>query len=310
MTQPIVALQMDPLCQIKVETDTTFALGLEAQNQGYKLFAYTPDCLSYAEGKIMARGSWVTFKDQVGDFYVLEGEALLNLVEARFVLMRQDPPFHMAYIAATHLLDLLPSTTRVINNPTGVRNSPEKLLVTHFPDLMPPTLLSSDPSLIADFIRAQGAVILKPIFDFGGNGILSLAVGDPNITGILEMHQKLYGTPPIFQKFLKEVDQGDKRIILLDGKPAGIFKRIPPKGDVRSNMRVGGQAQACDFSSRDLEICARIGPTLKERGLYLAGIDVIGDYLTEINVTSPTGLRTLKHLYQLDLAKDFWKGIL
>lgn len=310
MTQPIVALQMDPLCQIKVETDSTFALGLEAQNQGYKLFAYTPDCLSYGGGKIMARGSWVTFKDQVDGFYVVEGEALLNLEEARFVLMRQDPPFNMAYIAATHLLDLLPPTTRVINSPKGVRNAPEKLLVTHFPDLMPPTLFSSDPSLIADFMSVQGTVILKPIFDFGGNGILSMTVGDPNLTGVLEMYRKLYGTPPIFQKFLSEVEQGDKRIILLNGKPAGIFKRIPPKGEVRSNMRIGGRAQACDFSSRDLEICARIGATLKERGLYFAGIDVIGDYLTEINVTSPTGLRTMKQLYQLDLAKDFWEGVL
>jgi glutathione synthase len=174
---------------------------------------------------------------------------------------------------------------------------------------MPPTLISWDRALIDDFIQSHKMVILKPIFDYGGNGILALHAGDLNLTGIIEMYQKIYNTPPIFQKYLPEVTQGDKRIILIDGEAVGIVKRVPPKGEIRSNMRLGGIPEACEFSQRDREICARIGPTLKERGLYLVGIDVIGDYLTEINVTSPTGLRVIKQLYDLDLAKPFWDGL-
>lgn len=309
MTAPIVALQMEPLAHIRVETNTTFALGLEAQNQGYRLFVYTPETLSYVEGKVVARGNWVTFKDRQQDFYTLGEEACLDLSQARFVLMRQDPPFNMAYIAATHFLELLPPSTKVINNPTGVRNAPEKLLVTFFKDLMPPTLMSWDRTLIDAFIETHGSVILKPLFDFGGNGVLLLHPGDPNLTGILEIYRKIYETPPIFQKFLSEVTKGDKRIILIDGNPVGILNRVPPKDQVRSNLRLGGLPEACDFSPRDWEICARIGPTLKEQGLYLVGIDVIGDYITEINVTSPTGLPVIKQLYNRDLAKDFWAGL-
>lgn len=309
MTENIVALQMDPLSQIKVESDTTFALALEAQNRKFKLFVYTPDALSYVGGEVVARGCWVNFKDQAQNFYTRSNEVLLNLKEAKFVLMRQDPPFNMAYIAATHLLELLPSSTRIINDPKGVRNAPEKLLTTHFPDLMPPTLMSWDKLLINDFIQTHKTVILKPIFDYGGNGILAITSDDPNLSGILEMYHKLYETPPIFQKFLPEIAQGDKRIILIDGKPVGIIKRVPPKGEIRSNMRLGGLPERCDFSARDLEICTRIGPALNERGLYLAGIDVIGDFLTEINVTSPTGLRTIHQLYNIDLAETFWAGL-
>jgi len=309
MPKPIVALQMDPLSSIRVESDSTFALGLEAQKRGYQLFVYTSNALSYSQGRIIARGQWVTFQDQKNDFYTAGADELLDLEKVRFVFMRQDPPFDMAYIAATHLLELLPTTVRVLNNPTGVRNAPEKLLGTLFTDLMPPTLMSWDRSLIDEFIETYGEVIIKPIFDYGGNGILAIKVGDPNLTGILEMYQKLYHTPPIIQKFLPEITYGDKRIILIDGKPVGLLKRVPPKGQIRSNMRLGGLPEACEFSKRDLEICARIGTTLKERGLYLAGIDVIGDYLTEINVTSPTGLRVIKRLYDLDLAKVFWDGL-
>lgn len=309
MTEIIVALQMDPLSQIKVESDTTLALALEAQNRKFKLFVYTPEALSYVDGEVVARGFWVNFKDRPQDFYSSSDEILLNLKEAKFVLMRQDPPFNMAYIAATHLLELLPPSTRVINDPKGVRNAPEKLLTTLFPDLMPPTLMSWDRLLIDNFIQTHKTVILKPIFDYGGNGILAITREDPNLSGILEMYRKLYETPPIFQKFLPEIAQGDKRIILINGKPVGIIKRVPPKGEIRSNMRLGGLPERWDFSARDLEICARIGPTLNERGLYLAGIDVIGDFLTEINVTSPTGLRTIHHLYNVDLAKAFWDGL-
>jgi glutathione synthase len=310
MNTSIVALQMEPLSHISIETNTTFALGLEAQSRGYQLFVFTPEALSYVEGKVVARGHWVIFKDQKQDFYILGEETCLDLSQARFVLMRQDPPFNMAYITATHFLELLPSSTKVINNPVGVRNAPEKLLVTFFKDLMPPTLVSWDRTLIDAFIETHGSVILKPLFDFGGNGVLLLHPGDPNLTGILEIYRKIYETPPIFQKFLKEVTQGDKRIILINGEPKGILNRVPAKNQIRSNLRIGGHPEACDFSSRDREICARIGPTLKERGLYLVGIDVIGDYITEINVTSPTGLPVMNRLYNLDLAKDFWAGLI
>lgn len=309
MPGSIVALQMEPLAQISVETNTTFALGLEAQNRGYRLFVYTPDALSYVKGKIFARGKWATFKDQKQDFYSLGEETFLDLSQTHFVLMRQDPPFNMAYITATHFLELLPSSTKVINNPVAVRNAPEKLLVTFFKDLMPPTLMSWDRALIDEFIETHGAVILKPLFDFGGNGVLLFHPGDTNLTGVLEIYRKIYETPPIFQKFLPEVTQGDKRIILIDGQPKGILNRVPPKDQIRSNMRLGGLPEACEFSPRDREICARIGPTLKERGLYLVGIDIIGDYITEINVTSPTGLPVMNRLYNLDLAKDFWAGL-
>ena len=309
MTEFIIALQMDPLSKIKVESDTTIALALEAQYRQFKLFIYTPEALSYVGGDVVARGCWVNFKDQAHDFYTQSDEVLLNLKEAKFVLMRQDPPFNMAYIAATHLLELLPPSTRIINDPKGVRNAPEKLLTTLFPDLMPPTLMSWDRLLIDDFIQTHKTVILKPIFDYGGNGILAITRDDPNLSGVLEMYRKLYETPPIFQKFLPEIAQGDKRIILINGKPTGIIKRVPPKGEIRSNMRLGGLPEVCDYSTRDLEICARIGPVLNERQLYLAGIDVIGDFLTEINVTSPTGLRTIQHLYNVYLAKAFWDGL-
>lgn len=310
MPHPIVALQMNPLSQMKVETDTTFALGLEAQNRGYRLFTYTPEALSYKEGKIVAKGSWVTFQDQGEDFYTLKGEEILNLEEASFVLMRQNPPFDMAYMTATYLLESLPSTTRVINSPKGVRNAPEKWLVTHFPDLMPPTLLSTDLNLIHEFIKTYDGAIVKPLFDFKGNGVLLVTPEEPNLREILKTHQKLYGAPPLFQKFLKQVEQGDKRILLMDGKPVGIFKRIPPKDQIQSNMSLGGYPEACEFSSKDLEICARIGPTLRERGLYFAGIDIIGDYLIEINVTSPTGIRTIDYLYGRNSAKEFWEGLI
>lgn len=310
MTAPIVALQMEPLTHVRVETNTTFALGLEAQNRGYQLFVYTPEALSYGEGKVVARGHWVVFKDQKQDFYILGEEMCLDLSQATFVLMRQDPPFNMAYITATHFLELLPPSTKVINNPVGVRNAPEKLLVTLFKDLMPPTLMSWDRTLIDAFIETHGSIIIKPLFDFGGNGVLLLHPGDKNLTGILEMYRKIYETPPIFQKFLPDVALGDKRIILIDGEPVGILNRVPPKDQIRSNLRLGGHPEACEFSPRDREICARIGPTLKERGLYLVGIDVIGDYITEINVTSPTGLPVMNRLYNLDLANDFWAGLI
>lgn len=310
MTFPIVALQIAPLSTLNIQTDTSFALGLEAQNQGFQLFTYTPDALSYQDGCVLARGKWVTFYDREKDFYSVKEEGVLDLQKAQVVLMRQDPPFNMAYIATTHLLDLLKPPTRVMNNPRGVRNAPEKLSVIQFRDLMPPTLISWDIPFIEEFIHTHDSVVLKPLFEFGGNGIFQLNHRDKNLTSLLEMYRNLYPEPPIIQKFLPEVANGDKRILFIDGKPVGIFKRVPQAGQIRSNMRLGGQAQKCTFTPRDLEICHRIGPFLKEQGLHFVGIDVIGDYLTEINVTSPTGLRVMNKLYNLDLAKAFWESIL
>ena len=314
MPQPIVAIQMNGLSQINIVTDTTFALGMEAQNRGYRLFVYAPEGLGYKGGggapsRIQARGHWATFQNHHDTFYVMGEETLLDLEQADVVLMRQDPPFNMAYIAATHLLELLSPSTRVINDPAGVRNAPEKLLVTYFPDLMPPTLMTWDLALIEDFIATHKSVVLKPLFEFGGNGIFLLHHNDPNLGALLEMYRRLYEGPPVFQKYLPEVAEGDKRIILIGGEPAGIFKRIPPSGNIRSNMRLGGTPELCGYTGRDLEICERLRGTLRERGLYLAGIDIIGNYLTEINVTSPTGLPVINQLYNMNLAEDFWEGL-
>lgn len=306
VSHPIVALQMDPMETIKVRTDTTFALALEAQKRGYTLFHYTPENLSYQEGRLLVRGQFLTLFDREVNFYETSDFQGLDLCQAKYVLMRQDPPFDMAYSAATHLLDLLPPSTMVLNNPTGVRNAPEKLLPTLFPDLMPPTLMTRDAKLIASFLEQHQSIILKPLFDFGGNGIFKIDQGDTNLSALIELYQKLYKEPFIVQKFLPEIADGDKRILLIHGEPAGIFKRIPPEGQTRSNMRLGGQPVPCDFTQRDLDICTALKPVLQSRGLYLAGIDIIGNFLTEINVTSPTGLPVMNRLYSLDLAKVFW----
>jgi glutathione synthase len=304
----IVAIQIDPLHTLDFGTDTSILLGWEIQNRGARIFVYHPDHLFLKEGGIFARGHFVKLHDNPDHFFAIEESEVLDLSSARYVLMRQNPPFNMAYIAATHLLERLPKTTVVINNPTSVRNAPEKLSVGLFPDLTPPTLISREDQSIFDFIKHHETVVMKPLFDFGGSGVLKLKAGDSNLKAILELYQRLYQEPLVLQKFIPEIVQGDKRIILLHGKPVGIFTRIPAKGQTRSNMRVGGTPVVCEFSRRDLEICDRIGPFLKEQGHYIAGIDVIGSYLTEINVTSPTGLKMMNRLYGLTLEKVFWNG--
>lgn len=306
LSPKIVAIQMDPIETIKVHTDTTFALALEAQKRGYSLFYYTPENLSYQNGQVIAQGKFLTLFDREISFFEASDFQTLPLEQAKYVLMRQDPPFDMAYIAATHLLDLLPSTTLVLNNPKGVRNAPEKLLPTQFSELMPPTLITQDTALIKDFLDYHETIILKPLFDFGGNGIFKIDREDENLIALIELYQKLYKEPFIIQKYLPEIAEGDKRILLIHGEPVGIFKRIPPTGQTRSNMRLGGLPVKCDYTSRDLEICTTLKPTLQKMGLYFVGIDIIGNFLTEINVTSPTGLRVMNRLYSLDLAKEFW----
>lgn len=305
-SKPIVAIQMDPLESIRVFTDTSFALGLEAQKRGYQLFVYEPKDLSFQEGILTAQGRFVTFIDQLEDYFTVQKEATFPLSQAHFVLLRQDPPFNMAYMTTTFLLEMLPSTTVVLNNPKSVRNGPEKLLPLSFPHLTAPTLLSRDARTIESFLDQHGEIIIKPLYDFGGNGIFKITKGDANYGSLIELYQKLYQEPFVIQKFLPEVALGDKRIIMIGGKVGGIFKRIPPQGQARSNVRIGGKAIPCDLSSRDQEICDCLGPFFQDQGLVLVGLDVIGDYVTEINITSPTGMRMMNRMYDIDLAVDFW----
>lgn len=309
MSNPtIVVIQMDPIETIKIITDTSFALGLEAQKRGYQLFYYQPAQLSYEEGTLLANGYFIEFIDNESCHYKLLKAARLDLAQASYVLIRQDPPFDMAYITTTHLLELLPKTTLVLNNPVGVRNAPEKLLVTHFKDLIPPTLFTRDTYLIQDFIDRHHDVVIKPLYDFGGRGIFKLSRNDTNLGSLIELYQHLYKEPFVIQRYIPEIIEGDKRIIIIGGEPVGIFKRIPPQGQARSNVRIGGTAQPCEFSINDRHICETIKPMLLKMGIHLAGIDVIGNYLTEVNVTSPTGMRLMNRMYDLDLAVNFWEG--
>lgn len=309
LNMPIVALQMDPIDSIKIFTDTSFALALEAQKRGFQIFYYQPSDLAYRKGEIVAKGYFVEFYDESACHYQLKEAVCLPLTQVAYLLVRQDPPFDMAYITTTYLLDHLNNTpTLVLNNPTGIRNAPEKLLVTHFQDLIPPTLLSKDLEMISDFIDEHQTVIVKPLYDFGGNGIFKLSKEDANLNSLLEMYQSLYKEPFMVQRYLPEVQEGDKRILLIGGEPVGVFKRIPPPFQARSNVKSGGTPEPCSFSNRDLEICIALKPHLLEMGIHLAGIDVIGPYLTEINVTSPTGMRIMNRMYHLDLAIHFWNG--
>jgi glutathione synthase len=304
-----VAVQMDPIEKINIKGDSTFALMLEAQARGHKLLYYTTDSLAMLDGRVMARVRPVTVRDIEGD-HVTQGEArLMELGEVDVVLMRQDPPFDMAYITATHFLERLPKKTLVVNDPAHVRNAPEKIMVTLFPDLMPKTLITRDRGQIEAFRAEYGAVVMKPLYGNGGAGVFKLDRDDPNFGSLFDLFTSLSREPWVIQKFLPEVVDGDKRIILVDGAAEGAVNRVPSPGDIRSNMVRGGAAQATDLTPREQEICARIGPVLRERGLLFTGIDVIAGNLTEINVTSPTGVRAIKRLGGPDLAVSIWAAI-
>ncbi len=307
-TQSIVAIQMDPIDSIKIITDTSFALGLEAQKRGFQLFYYLASDLTYNNGDIVASGYYIKFNDDATCHYQYQKAAMLNLTKAEYVLIRQDPPFDMAYITTTYLLELLPQTTLILNNPAGIRNAPEKLMVAHFKNLAPPTLLTKNITLIENFIDEHAIVIIKPLYDFGGNGIFKITKQDANLGSLIELYQHLYKEPFIVQRYIPEVEDGDKRIIIIAGDPVAVFKRVPPPHQARSNVRIGGTPKACVLSDRDKEICNQLKPKFLEMGIHLAGIDVIGDYLTEINVTSPTGMRMMNRMYDLDLAVNFWNG--
>ncbi|MDA9929931.1 glutathione synthase [Alphaproteobacteria bacterium] len=304
-----VAIQMDPVETIDIGGDTSFAFGLEAQKRGHSLWYYTPDRLSLNENRIEAIGQSLTLRDEGGNHASTGALETRTLTHFDVILMRQDPPFDMSYITATHLLEMLPSSTMVVNNPAEVRNAPEKLLVTLFSDLMPPTLISRDVDTIRAFRQKHKDIIVKPLFGNGGAGVFRLQPDDQNLNSLLEMFFASNREPVMVQAYLPAVRQGDKRIILVDGEAVGAVNRIPSEGEARSNMHVGGKAVASNLTPRDQEICDRIGPELRRRGLLFVGIDVIGDYMTEINVTSPTGIREIQRLSGIDIAALTWDAI-
>ncbi len=304
-----VAIQMDPIDSIDIDGDSTFALALEAQSRGHRLYYYLPRDLSMTHGRVVARAHALTVKRSKGDHFSLGGEELIDLADLDVVLLRQDPPFDMSYITTTHLLEQVHPDTLVVNDPHHVRNAPEKLFVTHFPDLMPPTLISSNKREILAFRETYGDIIMKPLYGNGGAGVFRLKAGDENFSSLFEMFTEFYREPIVVQQYLPDVRKGDKRIILVDGVPVGAINRVPPEGEARSNMHVGGRAEKVGLSARDEEICAAIGPALAERGLIFVGIDVIGDYLTEINVTSPTGIQEIDRFDGVNLSGMVWDAI-
>ncbi len=304
-----VAVQMDPLEAVNIEGDTTFLMLETAQARGHELFVYTPDKLAMEDGVVTTRGRAVTVQRVKGDHAKFGPWERRVLSDFDVVLLRQDPPFDMTYITSTHFLDKVHPKTLVVNDPTEVRNAPEKLFVTDFPGVQPPTLITSDVDAIYDFRARHGDIVLKPLYGLGGSGVARLLADDPNLDAMLDLHRAIGREPVIAQKFLPAVSKGDKRILLVDGEAVGGINRVPKAGQIRSNLAVGGTAEAVELSARDLELCAIIGPELKRRGLMFVGIDVIGDYMTEINVTSPTGAQALKKFSGIDATEVMWKRI-
>ncbi len=304
-----IAVQMDPIEAVDISGDSTFAMMLEAQSRGHSLFYYLTENLSFQDGKLSARGCDLKVRDTVGDHYSLSEIYECDLAEVDVVLMRQDPPFDMSYISATHLLERIHPETLVVNDPRSVRDAPEKIFVTDFLEFMPPTLITRDEHKIRAFKDEHKDIIVKPLYGNGGQGVFRLGRDDENLASIVELFNGMMPEPMIAQKYLSEVRAGDKRIILIDGEVAGAINRIPAKGETRSNMHVGGRPEEVGLTARDLEICAAMAPILRERGLIFVGIDVIGDYLTEINVTSPTGICEIKRFGGPDIAALIWDAI-
>jgi len=304
-----IAVQMDHVRTVNIAGDTTFALSLEAQRRGHRLYHYTPDRLAMVDGKLFARIEEMSVRDEKDSHFSLGEPVRTDLSEVDVVLLRQDPPFDMNYITTTHMLERIHPKTLVVNDPAWVRNSPEKIFVTEFAGLMPETLITKDPAEVAAFRREHGDIIVKPLYGNGGAGVFHLPEADRNLASLLEMFAQLFREPFIVQRYLKEVRKGDKRIILIDGEPVGAVNRVPAETEARSNMHIGGRAEKTDLTPREREICAAIGPELRRRGFILVGIDVIGDYMTEINVTSPTGIREIKRFGGADIAALFWDAV-
>jgi glutathione synthase len=304
-----IAFQMDPIGPIDIDADSTFRIAEEAQARGHSLFYYTPDKLAYDTGKVAAKGWPLTVQRVKGDHFALGAEQVIDLSEMDVVWLRQDPPFDMGYITTTHLLDMVHPDTLVVNDPFWVRNYPEKLLVLDFPDLTPPTMIARDLETLKAFRARHGDVILKPLYGNGGAGVFKLLADDRNLASLHELFAGINREPLIMQQFLPAVAKGDKRVILIDGEPVGAINRVPAAGETRSNMHVGGRPEKVALTDRDREICARIGPLLREKGQIFVGIDVIGDWLTEINVTSPTGIQELERFDGVNIAEKIWLAI-
>lgn len=304
-----IAFQMDPISPININADSTFRIAEEAQKRGHELFYYTPDHLAYQEGRLTARGYPLTVQRVKGDHAILGEFQEVDLADFDVIWLRQDPPFDMHYITTTHLLDMVHPSTLVVNDPFWVRNYPEKLLVLNFPDLTPPTAIARDLDTIKAFKAKHKDVILKPLYGNGGAGVFRLGPDDRNLASLHELFTGFSREPLIVQKFLPDVSNGDKRVILINGDPVGAINRVPAAGETRSNMHVGGRPEKVGLTERDLEICAKIGPLLREKGQVFVGIDVIGDYLTEINVTSPTGIQELERFDGINVAEKIWQVI-
>jgi glutathione synthase len=304
-----VAFQMDPIGSVNIEADSTFRIAEEAQARGHSLFYYLPEQLSFQEGRIMARGHELTVRREQGNHADLGPLEEVDLADFDVVWLRQDPPFDMFYITTTHLLERLMPGTLVVNDPFWVRNFPEKLLVLNFPELTPPTAIARDLETIKDFRAKHGDVIVKPLYGNGGAGVFRITPEDRNLASLHEMFTGFSREPLIVQKFLPAVSKGDKRVILVDGEPVGAINRVPAAGETRSNMHVGGRPEKVGLTARDREICAAIGPLLREKGQIFVGIDVIGDWLTEINVTSPTGIQELERFDGGNIAAKIWEAI-
>lgn len=304
-----IAFQMDPIDAVDINADSSFRIAEEAQARGHELFYYSPDQLAYEEGVITARGQDMVVRREAGNHVDLGPVKKVDLKDFDVLWLRQDPPFDMHYITSTHLLDRLKDDVLVVNDPFWVRNYPEKLLVLDFPELTPPTTIARDLETIKAFKAKHDDVILKPLYGNGGAGVFRLDPNDRNLSSLHELFTGFSREPLIVQKFLPDVSNGDKRVILVDGEPVGAINRVPAAGETRSNMHVGGRPEKIGLSERDLEICAAIGPLLKEKGQVFVGIDVIGDYLTEINVTSPTGIQELERFDGVNIAEKIWQAI-
>jgi glutathione synthase len=304
-----VAIQMDPIELVDIDADSTFRIAEEAQTRGHDLFYYNPSKLILDNGVVNAKGCTLKVMREQGNHCELGREQLVNLNDFDVVWLRQDPPFDMGYITYTHILDRLGPDTLVVNDPFWVRNYPEKLLVLDFPDLTPPTVIARDIEVLKEFKNKHQDIIIKPLYGNGGAGVFRLGPDDKNISSLHELFSGINNEPLIAQKFLPDVSKGDKRVILVDGTPVGAINRVPAQGETRSNMHVGGRPEKIELSERDLEICAKIGPLLKEKGQIFVGIDVIGPWLTEINVTSPTGIQELERFNNENIAGLIWDSI-
>ncbi|WP_342241224.1 glutathione synthase [Inquilinus sp. OTU3971] len=304
-----VAIQMDPIETIDIGGDSTFAMALEAQARGHRLWHYLPRALTLRDGRLTARARPLSVRAVRGAHHAFGDWETLDLGAVDVILMRQDPPFDMGYITATHLLEHVAARVLVVNDPREVRNAPEKLLVTHYPELMPPTLITSDRDEIRAFRREHGDIIVKPLYGNGGAGVFRIRPDDENLVALLEVYERMYREPIMVQRYLPEIRQGDKRIILVEGEPVGAVSRMPAEGEARANLHVGGRAQKTVLTKREREICARIGPDLRATGQIFVGIDVIGDYLTEINVTSPTGIHEINRLDGVKIEATLWDAI-